>query len=108
MGSGVIKAQISSRTPCTAARSAAEADEAIAANQVKIKETLRNNFPCIFLPSVFCTSRKNTANPSVFWFGRSLLICVNDGSENRLRQLGPKRRLVRPSITYVNNVMVDR
>ena len=84
MGSGVIKAQISSRTPCTAGRSAAEADEAIAAKHAKAKEIVRKTFPGIcFTPSLL-VSRKVIPPPRGFRFGRSLLICINDGRGNRL------------------------
>jgi len=51
MGRGVIKAQISSRSCSTAGRSAAEADETIAATHAKTKEIIRKKFPYILLPT---------------------------------------------------------
>jgi hypothetical protein len=59
MGRGVIKAQISSRSCCTAGRSAAEADETIAATHAKPKEIIRKKFPAIYFSSRVAFSRKN-------------------------------------------------
>src|ERR1700739_1218921 len=84
MGRGVIKAQISSRSSCTAGRSAAEADEAIAATHAKTKKIVRKNFPGIFASSRLLLHGKNSAPPSLFRFGHSLLTYINDGWGNRL------------------------
>ena len=86
MGRGVIKAQVSSRSSCTAGRSAAEADETIAATHAKTKETVRKRFPGILLLSPpLLVARKEYRSPRVFRFGRSLLIYIKDGWGNRLR-----------------------
>jgi hypothetical protein len=66
MGSGVIKAQISSRTPCTAGRSAAEADEAIAAKHVKTKEINRKKLLGILLPRLACRTERTPPPESLY------------------------------------------
>ena len=68
MGSGVIKAQISSRTCCTAGRSAPEADDTIAAKHANIKETIRKTFPAFCFSPPLSVSRNEYLSPSVFRF----------------------------------------
>jgi hypothetical protein len=75
MGRGVIKAQVSSRTSCTAGRSAAVADETIAATHAKSKGMIRNTFLGIcFL--IRLTER--TPFLKNFRFGSNRLICINE------------------------------
>jgi hypothetical protein len=81
MGTGVIKAQVSSRSSCTAGRSSAEADETMAATHAKTKKIVRKKFPCIFASSRLLLHGKDSAPPSVFRFGHSLLTYINDGWE---------------------------
>ena len=103
MGRGVIKAQVSSRSSCTAGRSAAEADETIEATHAKTKETVRKKFAGILLLSPPCLSHgKNTA-PRVFRFGLSLLTYINDGWGNRLHRV----KRVGPSANHFQSTPIN-
>ena len=99
MGRGVIKAQVSSRSSCTAGRSAAEADETIAATHAKTKETVRKRFPRILLlsPPLLVARKRMPLRPRVFRFGRSLLIYIKDDWGNRLRVSEGRSELGRSS-----------
>jgi hypothetical protein len=77
MGRGVIKAQVSSRSSCTAGRSAAEADETSAATHAKTKGIIRKKFLGILLPALL-VSRKEQRPPKDFKLGGNLLICINE------------------------------